>query len=154
MSECEDGLLDCSDLESSYNLFAVPDQFVPYFDYALFVESTHVGLEGPGRKTWVALMVLPIGWLSAVSLMQSVLRCLTFVHSEVPRASEDRKGDSAPCTREWTVLYLDSFDLLRFVDGKRASLLSGKASPVHARFVETCRRLGLPLNQAKELVGA
>ena len=53
-----------------------------------------------------------------------------------------------------SVVYLDSYDELRRVNKGLAEVLSGGMSQRHQRFVDTCKELGLPLNEGKRLVGA
>ena len=53
-----------------------------------------------------------------------------------------------------SVIYLDSFDELRKVNRGCRAVLEGTMSDHHRAFVETCSRLGLPLNEGKRVVAA
>lgn len=69
--------LDSEDLQSAFNLFSVPDQWLGYFAYSKKVDGKAFGL--PERKlVRPALSVIPMGWHSAVGVVQEAVRYLVF----------------------------------------------------------------------------
>ena len=101
-----------------------------------------------------AMAAVPMGWLNAVSVIQSVVRTLVFEGASVPEDSEVAKIKRMPTTDDLTVIYLGSYDEVRRLDAQCAEALEGKASARHLRFKKLCEEKGLPLNDAKRLVGA
>ena len=95
-----------------------------------------------------------MGWLNAVSVVQSVVRSLVFQEAQVPESSEVANLKSMPETDDYTVIYLDSYDELRRLSHQCAAALEGEASERHQRFRRVCEEKGLALNDAKRLVGA
>ena len=95
-----------------------------------------------------------MGWVSAVAVMQAVVRKMVFGLAGAPRETEVQKGRDLPDQSELSILYLDSYDRLRVVDEATATALAGEDTPEHARFVQVCADLGLPLSAGKSLMGA
>ena len=95
-----------------------------------------------------------MGWLNAVSVIQSVVRSLVFDEAQVPESSEIAKLKAMPETDDYTVIYLDSYDELRRLSHQCAAALEGEASERHQRFKTVCAEKGMALNDAKRLVGA
>ncbi|CAK0789972.1 unnamed protein product, partial [Prorocentrum cordatum] len=141
LEEGEEVLIDSEDFESCFNLFTLPDS------------GSAMGLP---EKEWVrpALCVVPMGWNSAVAIMQSVVRRLAFGLARVSPATEVQKGRGLPPQDDLSILYLDSYDRLRVVDRALAEAQMGGETEEHARFVNVCSELGLPLNTGKSLIGA
>lgn len=77
-----------------------------------------------------------------------------FEGASIPEDSEVAKIKRMPTTDDLTVIYLDSYDEVRRLDSQCAEALEGKASARHLRFKALCEEKGLPLNEAKRLVGA
>ena len=113
-------LIESDDLTSAFNLFRMPDAWLPYF-YAKKVSGHILG----SSEEWVrpGLRVIPMGWSSAVTIMQAILRNLVFDKAGIPESLEIAKIKDLPA-EGGAVLYLDSFDQVRMVDTspKRASL--------------------------------
>ncbi|CAE7246456.1 unnamed protein product [Symbiodinium sp. CCMP2592] len=84
-------MIESEDLTSAFNLFRMPDTWLPFFSYAKKVPGHIMG----SSEEWVrpGLRVIPMGWSSAVTIMQA----------DIPA-----EGGA--------VLYLDSFDQVRMVD--------------------------------------
>ena len=64
----------------------MPDAWLPYFSYAKKVPGRLLG----SSEEWVrpALRVIPMGWSSAVTIMQAVLRNLVFEKAGIPASLE------------------------------------------------------------------
>ena len=74
--------------------------------------------------------------------------------SGVPESSEVSKLKRFPDEDSISLVYLDSFDEIRRMDRVYAEVLEGKMSERHESFIDACKRLKLPLNEGKRLVGA
>lgn len=149
----EELVVDSEDLTSCFNLFSLPKAWAPYMAFGKAVDGSVFGL-APGEQVYPSMAVIPMGWLSAVALTQAIVRHLVFDLSGVKPASEVRKTAPFPADDEFSVIYLDSFDEVRRMDSGLASVVEGQASENHEAFLETCERLGLPLNHGKRVVAA
>ena len=149
----EDILIDSEDLTSCFNLFRVPPRWSGFFAFAKKVSARVFG-GPPNELVYVGMAVVPMGWINSVALMQTVVRTLVFARSNIPEESEISKLKWFPKDDSVSVVYLDSYDELRRVNKGLAEVLSGGMSQRHQRFVDTCKELGLPLNEGKRLVGA
>lgn len=145
-------LIDSEDMESAFNLFLMPEGFRGLFCYEKQVLGSCVGLD-TSEPTWVSLRTVPMGWLSAVGIVQAAIRHLAFVEAGLPLEAEVRKGRPLP-EKERFLLYLDSVDQLRVVSKRMAALSRGEPSEDHLKFEKTCEKHGLPRNAAKRLAGA
>ena len=149
----EELVVDSEDLTSCFNLFSLPRAWAPYMAFGKAVDGSVFGL-ARGEQVFPAMAVIPMGWLSAVALTQAIVRHLVFDLSGVKVESEVRKTAAFPADDEFSVIYLDSFDELRRMDAGLAAVSEGQPSDNHLAFQETCRRLGLPLNEGKKVVAA
>ena len=145
-------LVDSEDMASAFNLFRMPEGWRGLFVYKKAVSAEAVGLPGKG-KVYISLRTIPMGWLSAVGVVQSAIRFLAFNIAGLPEEKEVRKWKELP-TREKFLLYLDSVDQLRLVSRTIARVVEGTASPEHEAFNAACDKMGLPRNQSKALAGA
>ena len=135
--------------------FVLPPQGMGggFMTFAKQVRSSVFG-GSPDSLSWVAMSVVPMGWINSVSLMQTVVRQLVFVESEIPLTSEISKMKRFPEDPSASLVYLDSYDEIRKIDASYGELLEGKESERHKRFAATCKRFGLSLNTGKRLAGA
>ena len=147
--------LESEDLQSAFNLFSMPDQWLPFFAYSKKTDASAFGLPA-GSQVRPALCVVPMGWHSAVGLVQEAVRCLVFEKSEVPRVTSVEKGRPLPDTRSKAIVYLDNFDEIHVVKKLSEELRTGEAEMAdnHRRFVEVCDQEGLPRNLGKQLIHA
>eukprot|EP00435_Cladocopium_sp_Y103_P067422 s217_g30.t1 len=153
MLEVEEGqqlLVDSEDLTS---LFSLPPEWSGMMTFAKQVPSSIFG-GSPDQMSWVGMSVVPMGWINSVSLMQTVVRQLVFVESEIPYESEISKMKRFPEDPSASLVYLDSYDEIRKIDATYRDLLEGEESERHRRFTATCKKFGLSLNTGKRLVGA
>lgn len=153
LEEDENLLVDSEDFCSCFNLFTLPASWRGLMCFGLMVDAKFMGGTA-GHMVYPAMAVVPMGWINAVTVIQSVVRSLVFQGAQVPESSEVAKIKQMPDTDDFTVIYLDSYDELRKLDAQCAEVLEGKPSARHIRFQEVCQEKGLPLNQAKRLVGA
>ena len=155
LQEDETLLLDSEDLQSAFNLFAMPDEWLGLFAYSKKVDGAAFGLE-PGKMVRPALSVVPMGWHSAVGLVQEAVRNLVFERSKVPRSRSIEKGLPLPAGKNFAVVYLDNFDEITVLKKFSRELEEAKGSMTegHKRFIKICDEEGLPRNAGKQLVGA
>ena len=155
LQEDETLLLDSEDLQSAFNLFAMPDAWLGLFAYSKKVDGAAFGMK-PGTMVRPALSVVPMGWHSAVGLVQEAVRCLVFEKSKVPKTRSIEKGLALPAGKNLAVVYLDNFDeitiLKKFSQEMEES--KGTMTESHQRFIRVCDKEGLPRNASKQLVGA
>ena len=151
----EELYMESEDFSSAFNLFSVPDAWCPFFAYSKKVDGAAFGKPELG-KVRPALRVIPMGWKSAVTLVQAAVRHIVFDLTGVPRATSIEKGHPIPEGKHYTVVYLDNFDEIRVYQKLTAELESSTASPTdtHQKFNEVCDGLGLPRNGSKQLIGA
>ena len=153
LEDDENLLIDSEDFCSCFNLFTLPASWRGLMCFGMMVDAKFMGGTA-GHMVYPAMAVVPMGWINAVTVIQSVVRSLVFQGAQVPEASEVAKIKQMPDTDDFTVIYLDSYDELRKLDAQWAEVLEGKPSARHVKFQEVCQEKGLPLNQAKRLVGA
>ena len=87
--------MESEDLQSAFNLFAAPDQWLPYFADSKKVDGPAFGLAS-GTMVRPALAVIPMGWHSAVGLVQEAVRTLVFERAQVPKSLSIEKGKPLP----------------------------------------------------------
>ncbi|CAE7038055.1 unnamed protein product [Symbiodinium sp. CCMP2592] len=129
-------VLDSEDLHSAFNLFWMPPVWAPYFSFAKKPERDgEAGADGSSHGLDVGRYAHPGG-------DQAHLLC-------------DCEGDQPlPEGESNTVLYLDNFDEIRYLNAEIALREEGQPSENHGRFVTACEMLGLPRNLGKQLSGA
>lgn len=133
-------VVDSEDFTSCYSLFRLPEAWHPYmcFGRAVLFKGP------PGKEVYPAMAVVPMGWLNAVSIVQSVVRSLVFIESQIPESSEVSKLKAMPQVDDMSVIYLGSHNELRLMDRHCGEVLQGDASPRHERFLQMCRSKSLP----------
>ena len=141
--------MESEDLQSAFNLFAAPAQSLPYFAYSKKVEGAAFRLQA-GTLVRPALAVIPMGWHSAVGLVQEAVRTLMFERLSV------EKGTPLPASDTKAIVYLDNFDEIHVVSRLSEDFTKeGEVmSEYHRRFVEVCDEDGLPSNAGKQLIHA
>lgn len=145
--------LDSEDFTSCFNLFKLPPVWRRYMAFGKLVSAK--AFNGPADEmVYPSMCVLPMGWISSVAVVQSVVRTLVFKEAEIPVESEVAKTREIPDSGDLTVIYLDSYDQLRRMDKRCQEVLSGTPSERHQRFLDVCKAKGLPLNEGKRLVTA
>eukprot|EP00435_Cladocopium_sp_Y103_P010071 s5114_g2.t1 len=151
--ENEIWLIDSEDFVSCFNLFRLPPCWYRYMAFEKKVCASVFGGEA-GTMVYAAMAVLPMGWVSSVAIIQSIVRTLVFDEAGVPSSSEIAKTKKIPAEEDLTVIYLDSFDELRRVNRNCREVLEGKMSDRHKAFLKVCSDKGLPLNEGKRVVAS
>lgn len=146
--------LDSEDLQSAFNLFSVPDNWLGFFAYSKKVDGKAFGLPA-GKLVRPALAVVPMGWHSAVGIVQETVRNLAFVRAKVDVSSSVEKGQPIPDRKSLTVVYLDNFDEITILKRVADELeKEGEMTENHKRFIQVCDEEGLPRNLGKQLIRA
>ena len=145
-------IVDSEDLQSAFNLFEMPPGWRGLFCYEKKVPGRCLGLDHD-EPTFVALKTVPMGWLSAVGIVQAAIRHLAFKEAGLPMTQELQKNKPLP-EGDRFLLYLDSVDQLRVVSRAMSSVILGESSAEHKKLEATCERFGLPRNSSKRLAGA
>ena len=141
-------LTDSEDMESCFNLFAMPSCWLGLFAFEKEVPRSVVG-GPPNEMMRVAMRTVPMGWVGAVDLMQAMARRLVFKTCSVDPKTELHKEKPMPKGDELTVVCMDGVDHLRKVKAAAAEM---QETDSHKRFAEVCAQLGLPLNEGKRLI--
>ena len=157
LEEDNDLYIHSEDFTSAFNLFKVPESWSPHFAFAKKVKASAFG-GSPHAMVRPAMAVVPMGWHSAVTLVQAAVRHLVFNLAGVPRMTSVEKGRTLPEAEagdSLTVVYLDNYDELR-VMRKLCSDEDGTVvqSEGQRKFNEVCDRLKLQRNLGKQLVMA
>lgn len=119
-------VIDSEDMASAFNLFEMPLGWRGLFVYEKQVPAHVLGLEGD-KPTYVSLRTVPMGWLSAVGVVQEAIRYLAFTVAKLPPSGEIQKWKELPRGQRF-LLYLDSVDQLRVVSRGMVKVLEGKPS--------------------------
>ena len=150
-------LVSGEDLTSAFYLFRLPSCWSEYMVLDVPVERSALGLPGEG-KTYVGLSVLPMGWHSAVGLMQAAhrqiaLRSVSLGGAGLSPLAEISKSAVFPELSDqpaWSI-YLDDTTIIEQVSSTVASELEGKVPEEQARLRAAYEWLGIPRNTGKAL---
>ena len=150
---------DGEDLESCFNLFTIPDAWLPYFVFSKPVASSAFGGR-PGGSTYVAIRAVAMGGINSVAWLQNFLRNLLFKTLRVPAELEVNPRQKV-LSGDAVIGCIDGADYLtrlrmiaktlRRWDGE-ALPAAGERHPVMKGFVDACCKLGLPINVGKEVI--
>ena len=146
-------LVDSEDFTSCFNLFRLPPVWHKFMAFDKPVDAALLGGE-PGKAVYPAMAVLPMGWISSVAVVQSIVRSLVFKEADIPPESEVAKTQPLPAGDDLTVIYLDSYDQLRKFKKGCEEVVKADMSERHKRFLRVCEDLALPLNDGKRLVAS
>ena len=135
LGDTEEAIADSEDFESCFNLFAMPPA---WRGFLAFEKKVPAGVHGRTQPFRVGLRTVPMGWLSAVDVIQHVVRKLVYQEAEVPTATEIAKGRLFPPGPDYSMVYLDSFDLLRVRAAHDIHQVLHTESESHQRFVAVC----------------
>ncbi len=145
-------VIDSEDMASAFNLFRMPEGWRGLFVYEKKVPARCLGGDSEDM-VFAALRTVPMGWLSAVGVVQFAIRHLAFEVAKLPEEAEIQKWKEIPKGQK-LLLYLDSVDQLRLVSNTMAKVVKDSPSPEHQKFSDACDQKGLPRNSAKSLAGA
>ena len=150
-------LVSGEDLTSAFYLFRLPAAWSEYMVLDMPVPRASLGLPGEGT-TCVGLTVLPMGWHSAVGLMQSAhrqiaLRSVSLGGAGLNPLAEISKTATFPDMDDqpaWSI-YLDDTTIIEQVEKAVAAELEGKIPEEQKRLRAAYEWLGIPRNTTKAL---
>ena len=109
-----------SDMTSAFYLFALPEQWAPYLTFDLSFSGKTLGLEDSDSTYYLSCRVLPMGWSSAVGVMQELSTNLLRLGG-LPEDQQIVRNKPLPAwmvavlnternaRRGWWHIYLDNF---------------------------------------------
>ena len=149
-------LWSSDDQKGAYYIFLLPEQWLPFMTFAWAVPGEILGYPEWGL-TYLACSVIPMGWLSAVSLFQHIHRRLGFCRypsgAEHDQDKEWRRDRKIPITLmkrgSWVQFYLDDFDAPEQVASTEVEQLQGSIPPSQKRQRETYAHHGVEVSLTK-----
>ena len=143
------------DLVSSFYLFKLPKEWVPYLAFEREVSWRALGVDRNG-STRLGSAVLPMGFSSSVGIMQHIHRRLALwdprAGAGLMKGLEIRKDQEWPSlegdTPLWC-LYLDDSTFLRKVENAREESLRGKPKAEQENMRRAYQFWGIPYNTKK-----
>ena len=154
--------LSAEDLVSAFYLFSLPEEWSQLMCFEKKISWRSLGQDRPG-STWIGACVLPMGWSSAVGVMQHAHRRLALRSPFQGGAGllpemEVRKDTVFPVLEVegsaiWS-LYLDDTNILELIDKKVAKSLEGKPSDEQLRLRAAYTHWGIPYSAEKAAIRA
>ena len=121
-------VLDSEDLQSAFNLFRMPLEWASMFSFAQKVRGDALG--GSRNVTLrPALRVVPMGWTSAVTLIQAAIRHIAYTIAKIPPHGDVTMDQELPSGGAMTILYLDNYDEIRHLKKELAEKETGEQHP-------------------------
>ena len=155
LEEDSDLYLYSEDFASAFNLFAVPPAWSVHFAFAKKVSAAAFG--GDERlMVRPALSVIPMGWKSAVTLVQAAVRRIVFDKCQIPKSLSLEKNKPLPemgTDDTMMVVYLDNYDEIKCYQQLASEDRRGQ-SENQRRFNKVCDELKLERNLGKQLIGS
>eukprot|EP00438_Fugacium_kawagutii_P035066 Skav236673 [mRNA] locus=scaffold338:400738:405778:- [translate_table: standard] len=153
----DDLLISGDDLTAAFYLFKLPPSW-PQFLVLRKPVPWEVFEPGKPGNTFIGLTVLPMGWNSAVAVMQNAHRQLALRSEQLLGAgllekAEVRRDAVFPDIDEgpiWQV-YLDDTTIIEKIDRSVTAALEGKPPEVQQRLRKAYAWWGIPTNAAKAL---
>ena len=146
----EELVVDAEDMESCFNLFRVPDSWAGFFAFEAKVPKSAFG-GNPNEMTYVWMRSVPMGFVGAVDIMQTMARRLIFDTCGVDLAEELHKAKRVPVGNT-AVVCMDGFDYVRRI--AKGTQETAEPSEQIRKFRAACARFGLPISAGKQLVTA
>eukprot|EP00438_Fugacium_kawagutii_P009582 Skav215540 [mRNA] locus=scaffold4176:51834:53695:- [translate_table: standard] len=153
--------LSADDLVAAFYLFALPPGWSKLMCFNAPVKWRSLGFDKPG-EVWVGARVLPMGWASAVGVLQHAHRRLALRPPLNGGAGllgrcEIRRNAVFPDLADgdglWS-LYLDDTSLIEMMDKKVSEELEGKPSEEQERLCKAYAHWGIPVSLPKAWVRA
>ena len=150
-----------SDMSAAFYLFRIPSPWNRMMAFNLAFDGADLGLVA-GVQYHLACGVIPMGWGSAVSIMQEVADRLTQI-GRLPEGHKVRKSVPLPPwllvalkegeeqRRAWYHVYLDNFCAMEKIDGKS---LPSQGKQLHESLEEAWDKTGVLSSAKKRVSGA
>ena len=151
--------VSAEDLVAAFYLFALPPGWSRMMCFGEKVPWTSLGISRPG-SVYLGARVLPMGWASAVGVLQHAHRRLALRSplsggAGLLGACEIRRDAEFPdleLERSMWSLYLDDTTLVEILDKRVAKELEGKPSAEQERLRRAYQHWGIPVSKEKALV--
>ena len=161
LSEDESSSLAQSDMVSAFYLFALPPQWKSFLAFNLVEDGSAIG-KVKGRKYALACCVLPMGWSSAVSVMQEISQQLLERHGfsraqqvlrtrPLPSWMTSVMEEAGAQHKAWFHVYLDNFFAGEKVKKGSQAL---EVEKVHQDAEAACSSAGVLSSEKKRIRGA
>lgn len=157
----ESVLLFQSDMSSAFYLFAIPPAWSPYLCFNISMKGEQIG-KSPGSIYYLACGVIPMGWSSAVSIMQEIADRLAVI-GRLPEDHQVKRNvplppwlvnslaDQREQGRSWFHVYLDNFCAM----GKSTGSSHRKETEsLHKQIEESWYNSGVLSSSSKRVVAA
>lgn len=153
--------MSADDLVAAFYLFRLPAEWSRLMCFASKVAWRCLGIDRDGA-VYVGATVLPMGWSSAVGILQHAHRRLAL---RSPMAggggllgpTEIRRDSIFPDLEleevMWS-LYIDDVNIMEVMDGKIAKEMEGKSSEEQERLRLAYQHWGIPIRKEKALIRA
>lgn len=148
------------DMTSAFYLFSLPAQWRSYMSFNLIRDGSSLGLRA-GTRYCLACAVLPMGWSSAVAIMQEISEALLAqqgfdqslqVHRRKPLPTwlTEVLASSKHVSRAWYHVYLDNF-----MSGERNSreAFAGSDEALQKAAEQAWKSAGVLSSEKKKVVG-
>lgn len=157
----EEAVLFQSDMSSAFYLFKIPPQWQRFLCFGISFTREQLGLGSGRERLFLACNVIPMGWASAVSIMQEIADRLTSL-ARLPEDSKVRRLTPLPVwmvhvlslvqkeDKAWYHVYLDNFCAV----GKTNSALSEQGYLLHKSLEDAWNSSGVLSSAAKRVSGA
>ena len=126
----------------------LPPQWHPFFTFSLPVPGTQIGLPD-NTPTFIAMRVIPMGWLGAVDVMQAILQHILIT---VARISPDKfvsMSSPLPAGNTWLLSYIDGLDAVRRIPTSVMDALDSEGPDEHQAFLSACNSFKLPIHMGR-----
>ena len=150
-----------SDMSSAFYLFRIPAAWNRMMCFDLSTEGSLLGLS-PGVRYFLGCNVIPMGWGSAVSIMQEIADRLTTL-GNLPESHKIRRTSPLPwwlvdvldegraCNKAWYHVYLDNFCAMEKVQRGDEG---GSGGILHEDLEKAWANSGVLSSQKKKVVNA
>ena len=157
----ESAVLFQSDMSSAFYLFKIPPQWMRFLCFGISFSRETLGIGSGREKLYLACNVIPMGWASAVSIMQEIADRLTAL-AKLPVESKVRRLSPLPVwmvqvlglvreqDRAWYHVYLDNFCAM----GKTTTGTSEQGFLLHKSLEEAWNTSGVLSSSSKRVSGA
>ena len=150
-----------SDMSSAFYLFRLPLPWFPYLSFNIGFDGARVGLQH-GTFYHLCCKVIPMGWGSAVAIMQEIADRLTQI-GQLPRSHQVRRRSPLPPWlvesldkgeaqgRSWFHVYLDNFCAMERLQGDD---VRAEGPLLHRQLEDSWGSMGVLSSAKKRVINA
>ncbi|CAK0897904.1 unnamed protein product, partial [Prorocentrum cordatum] len=157
LADGETLLWSSDDIKGCFHVFRLPSCWRPWMALSAPVDPLTLG-RAKGPMIWVAVAVVPMGWLSAVGIVQHLSRQIVLGgapgHRSPAASAELRRGAAYPLQlhrlpRAWWKVYVDNVEFGEVVSEAAARDLVGQVSVEQLAVRAALDRWGIRRNETK-----